>query len=74
MLTKLLELANQSCTSQGHVISWSPPYHGERTSLQNGICLVCKMEVHCNTKPLPNGIDIGGEAVALSCPGLPIAK
>ena len=26
------------------------------------------MDVQVNVNPLPNGIDIGGEAVALNCP------
>ena len=32
-------------------------------------CVRCGAEVDCNTKPLPNEIDIGGEAVAVNCPG-----
>jgi hypothetical protein len=32
-------------------------------------CLDCGMTVACDTYPPPNGIDIGGEAVALDCPG-----
>ena len=31
-------------------------------------CVHCGMEVACNTRPQPNEIDIGGEAVALDCP------
>jgi hypothetical protein len=30
-------------------------------------CLDCGMEVTVNTDPMPNEIDIGGEAVALNC-------
>ena len=30
-------------------------------------CRVCGMSVHVDTNPQPNGIDIGGEAVALTC-------
>ena len=31
-------------------------------------CRHCCMEVVVNTRPMPNDIDIGGEAVALTCP------
>tara|TARA_R110000824_G_scaffold190187_3_gene371613 strand:+ start:1107 stop:1463 length:357 start_codon:yes stop_codon:yes gene_type:complete len=30
-------------------------------------CTKCGMDVHCNVLPLPNEIEIGGEAVALNC-------
>lgn len=30
-------------------------------------CKKCSMEVQVNTNPLPNEINIGGEAVALNC-------
>lgn len=30
-------------------------------------CKVCGYEVVVDTKPAPNGIDIGGKAVALTC-------
>jgi len=32
-------------------------------------CWSCHMEVLVNSNPMPNEIDIGGEAVALDCPG-----
>jgi hypothetical protein len=31
-------------------------------------CIDCGMEVYANTLPMPNEIDISGEAVALNCP------
>ena len=33
-------------------------------------CKICGMEVSVNVKPMPNEIDIGGEAVALDCTNL----
>ena len=33
-----------------------------------GTCTTCGAEVQCLVYPLPNEIDIGGEAVALTCP------
>lgn len=32
-------------------------------------CLVCGMSVEVDTRPPANGIEIGGEAVALTCEG-----
>jgi len=32
-------------------------------------CKACGMCVHVNIEPAPNEINIGGEAVALQCPG-----
>ena len=32
-------------------------------------CQHCNRWVHVNTHPLPNEIDIGGDAVALNCTG-----
>lgn len=31
-------------------------------------CISCTAQVVVNTRPQPNEIDIGGEAVALNCP------
>ena len=66
-LTTLKARALKSTRYRGHRIHWTPPYHSERTSVQNGVCTRCGMEVQINVNPLPNGIDIGGEAVALNC-------
>jgi len=30
-------------------------------------CKICRKSVAINARPLPNGIDIAGEAVALNC-------
>jgi len=32
-------------------------------------CIDCNMQVAVNSSPLPNEISIGGEVVALNCPG-----
>ena len=33
----------------------------------DAICITCEREVRITLKPLPNEINIGGEAVALNC-------
>jgi len=63
----MLQLANkalESCKFRGHRMG---NFHktGEHTAYAK--CERCGMEVDINTKPLPNEIDISGEAVALSC-------
>lgn len=35
-------------------------------------CKLCDRSVAVDTHPLSNGIDIGGEAVALNCEGWPL--
>lgn len=72
-LNTLRKRALQSTAFRGHVIKWIAPWHSESKSIQYGICVNCQMEVHINTNPLPNAIDIGGEAVALDCDVNPCA-
>lgn len=46
---------------------WST-HHGEGRTLRIGVCIRCEAQVSCNTRPRPNEIDIGGDAVAINCP------
>jgi hypothetical protein len=54
--------------SRGHV-----PDYGERVTPLNGrtvtrfTCRECSMQADSNERPLPNQVDIAGEAVALNC-------
>lgn len=66
-LKKLQKEALISTNFRGHSIKWDTPYHGESKSIRLGTCKVCGAWVQINTKPLPNGVDIGGPAVALNC-------
>jgi hypothetical protein len=66
-LLELKRSATESCALRGHAMEWSNPYHGESRSVQSAACRFCQMEVHISTRPDANGIDIGGEAVALNC-------
>jgi len=66
-LDKLRQEAEESTKWRGHTIKWVAPWHGEGKSTQLGECPNCGMEVQICTKPAPNGIDIGGRAVALNC-------
>lgn len=42
--------------------------------IRDNICLNCGQSVRVNSQPTTNEIDIGGEAVALDCPGKPSRK
>ena len=67
-MTKLQKLMNSEALSaefRGHTIGWT--FVSEK--LANGTCLHCGMELQVFTAPMPNEIDIGGEAVALNCTG-----
>ena len=81
-LSLLKSEAENSCEFRGHNMEWNRPAHYSQWGLQHIVwsntstvkskqraeCVECGMEVFLTTKPEPNGIDIGGEAVALNCP------
>jgi len=65
----LQEEADESCKCRGHKMKWAEPFfhNWSNSNLIDGICENCGMEAQCCDRPQPNGIDIGGEAVALNC-------
>ena len=62
--------ADTACQFNGHTMNWDKPFFHKwsNSNLQDATCKYCGMKVQCCDKPQPNGIDIGGEAVALGCP------
>lgn len=65
-IERLRQEALESCKFRGHKMkSFSRKYR----HWWDSTCKVCGMEVCVNDNPAPNGIDIGGEAVALHCTG-----
>jgi len=55
----------ESCEYRGHKMgAWTDGPHSLTSECQ---CTVCNAWVAVETKPLPNGIDIGGTAVAVNC-------
>jgi hypothetical protein len=63
-LVALIEEARESAEWRGH----SDLHDRFLSTTQSRItCGVCGMEADANTKPPANGIDIGGELVALNC-------
>jgi transcription elongation factor Elf1 len=63
--------AVKSATLRGHKMGKMTNNHtiGKPATRSIAVCVVCGMDVEVTTKPLPNEIDIGGEAVALNCTG-----
>jgi len=60
--------ALEATSFRGHDLTFRTPWHGEYASRQIGECVNCGMEVYLDTRPMPNGIELGGEALALTCP------
>ncbi len=63
-LERLKLEASHTATARGHRLSRFSDWYGAAAMAR---CLVCRAAVKVDTRPLPNGIDIGGEAVALNC-------
>ena len=63
-MSTLQRSAAESCELRNH---WMSPFTTLSDTRAVSACTLCGMEVHVNTRPAPNGIDIGGEAVALNC-------
>jgi len=58
--------AHEAATWRGHSLSL---FKTERAGRQAyATCGNCPALVAVNTHPMPNGIDVGGAAVALTCP------
>lgn len=55
--------AMESCKFRGHQMTRFKTMAG----ISYAYCLVCRKSVAVDDNPTPNGIDIGGEAVAIEC-------
>ena len=68
-LPTLRKSAQRSTTLRGHRMRWRAPFGNATTNVysQFGQCRDCGMEVLLAERPAPNGINIGGEALALNC-------
>ena len=63
-LERLRLSALESCKFRGHKMK---PFSRKYRHWWSSECKVCGMEVCLDDDPAPNGIEIGGEAVALHC-------
>ena len=71
-LNKLKKEARESCEWREHKMGNfklipTTRYGVSCKEKAEATCKACGMSVWVDTKPLPNGIDICGEAVALNC-------
>ncbi len=65
-MRKILRLqmeANETATFLGHHLKWFRVDVARKT----GDCRDCGLGVTVDAQPMPNGINIGGPAVALNC-------
>ena len=60
----LMEETKNTVLSRGHNVKYWNVLGGDCYSLE---CKDCKMTVMVKEHPLPNEINVGGEAIALSC-------
>lgn len=65
-LDRLIKEAKESCLWRDHDMK---PFEHCTPKIAISNCKKCNMGVVVRTNPLPNQIDIGGEAVALNCKG-----
>jgi len=68
-MVQLKKEAAAACKSRGHKMTkWGFTIKPGGTRIVGGaVCSKCGKYVQYDTSPPPNGIDIGGDAVALSC-------
>jgi len=64
-LATLKKQALESCKFRGHSMGRFRTCIKNQSAWTN--CGICGKQINVDTAPLPNGIEIGGEAVALSC-------
>ena len=68
-LKRIRREATKSCRARGHIMEWQKPERETNRISQTAYCARCGMMVALDTCPPPNGIDVGGAAVALHCDG-----
>jgi len=66
-IARLKRSALDSCRWRGHQMTPFKLYSDTICAVGVSHCRVCGREVYIDTLPAPNGINIGGEAVAVNC-------
>ena len=69
-LAKLKHQAESSAEFRGHLLGpWKSNliFPTSKRSVELAICVDCGEWVEVDTCPLPNGIEVGGTAVAVEC-------
>ncbi len=63
----LQQEALESCTHRGHQMT--PFVKGSNKRISFALCRDCGKGVYVDTQPMPNEIEVHGEAVATNCTG-----
>lgn len=63
---QLEQSAMEAAINRGHRMTPFATLYEQR-HIAESVCEKCEAYVQVNAKPAPNGIDIGGTAVALNC-------
>lgn len=66
-LNTLQQRARKSTIARGHSMQWDAPFQSNGGWGVNAKCRHCGKTLTVMTRPLPNQIAVGGEAVALDC-------
>lgn len=66
-LAQLQREAITACVHRKHDMGKFQPYNSNTQIQMRSVCRKCNRDVVICQNPLPNGIDISGEAVALNC-------
>lgn len=71
-VTRLKQEAKEACVSRGHEMTPFVTLRRPNPPIAQGyvarsVCINCGKYVQIETRPAPNSIDIGGDALALSC-------
>ncbi len=69
-LEMLKEQAERSAEFRGHTLGpWKSNliFQTKKRAVELSICIYCGEWAEVDTCPLPNGIDVGGTAVAVEC-------
>ena len=67
---RLRREAREAAQQRGHILGrFSPllPLGGTRGGYSDAACTACGADVHIETAPAANSIDVAGEAVAIGC-------
>ena len=67
-LAQLKKEGHRSAKMRGHTLGrWKPTSTNRQDRAAYATCLRCERVVYVSTHPPPNGIDLGGDAVAMNC-------
>ena len=66
-IRRLISEGRDIARRRGHDMKPGEINRSDRKATYLTQCRRCGVYLHCDTRPMPNGIDIGGSAVAIDC-------